>query len=295
MQLAVSREISRRVALGDADGADAFSRATLRLGLLLTAPLVAIALVFVIPLRELLDIDSTAAVALAAVGLVAALVFPVAMGALQGYQRFHAVAVLYVLPFAVRLGLLGVIAAVGYRVGGAMLAAIVGGIAAAALAVVLLRQPLRRSARTPRPALGSFLRYLWPVVVGLIGLAVLTNIDLLVVKARFSDDAGAYAAASAFARVAFFLPATILAVLFPRTAARQARGEDTADILGRSLLVTAAIRRSAHALLRHGRARARAYELRRGLRIGRRAARPVHDLDGALRARERPRGLPPLP
>ena len=239
VQLAVSREISRRVALGDADGADAFSRATLRLGLLLTAPLVAIALVFVIPLRELLDIDSTAAVALAAVGLVAALVFPVAMGALQGYQRFHAVAVLYVLPFAVRLGLLGVIAAVGYRVGGAMLAAIVGGIAAAALAVVLLRQPLRRSARTPRPALGSFLRYLWPVVVGLIGLAVLTNIDLLVVKARFSDDAGAYAAASAFARVAFFLPATILAVLFPRTAARQARGEDTADILGRSLLVTA--------------------------------------------------------
>ena len=105
---------------------------------------------------------------------------------------------------------------------------------------MLLRQPLRRSARTPRPALGSFLRYLWPVVVGLIGLAVLTNVDLLVVKARFSDDAGAYAAASAFARVAFFLPATILAVLFPRTAARQARGEDTADILGRSLLVTAA-------------------------------------------------------
>ena len=40
-------------------------------------------------------------------------------------------------------------------------------------------------------------------------------------------------------RVAFFLPATVLAVLFPRTAARQARGEDTADILGRSLIVTA--------------------------------------------------------
>ncbi len=39
--------------------------------------------------------------------------------------------------------------------------------------------------------------------------------------------------------MAFFLPATILAVLFPRTAARQARGEDTADIIGRSLWVTA--------------------------------------------------------
>ena len=58
-------------------------------------------------------------------------------------------------------------------------------------------------------------------------------------RASPDEDAGAYAAASAFARVAFFLPATILAVLFPRTAARQARGEETEDILGRSLLVVA--------------------------------------------------------
>ena len=74
----------------------------------------------------------------------------------------------------------------------------------------------------------TFLRYLWPVAVGLVGIALLTNVDILIVKARFSgDDAGAYAAASAFARVGFFLPATILTVLFPRTAARQARGEET--------------------------------------------------------------------
>ncbi len=52
--------------------------------------------------------------------------------------------------------------------------------------------------------------------------------------------AGEYGAASAFARIAFFVPATILTVLFPVTAARQARGEETKDILGRSLLVTAA-------------------------------------------------------
>jgi hypothetical protein len=63
---------------------------------------------------------------------------------------------------------------------------------------------------------------------------------VLVVKARFSaHEAGAYAAASAFARVGFFVPAAILTVLFPRTAARQARGEETRDILGRSLFATA--------------------------------------------------------
>src|SRR5213078_3315408 len=116
---------------------------------------------------------------------------------------------------------------------------VVSGIASTVVAVALLRKPLTRAARATRPELTPFLRYLWPVVVGLIGVAILTNVDLLLVKARFSGDAGGYAAASAFARVAFFLPATILAVLFPRTAARQARGESTDDILGRALIVTA--------------------------------------------------------
>jgi O-antigen/teichoic acid export membrane protein len=240
LQLAVSREVSRRIALGDDDGAAGFSRATLRLGLIVTLPLVAVSLAFTIPVREILNIESTGAVALALSGLFVALAFPIAMGVLQGYQRFHAVAAMYVVPFALRLLLLALAAWAGYRLGGAVLAAVAGGIASAVVAVALLRAPLRRGAGVARPALAPFLRYLWPVVVGLIGIAVLTNLDLLVVKARFSDEAGEYAAASAFARVAFFLPATILAVLFPRTAARQARGEDTADILGRTFLVTAA-------------------------------------------------------
>ena len=90
------------------------------------------------------------------------------------------------------------------------------------------------------PDLRPFLRYLALVALGLVGIALLTHVDIVVVKARFSgDEAGAYGAASAFARIGFFLPATILAVLVPRTAARQARGEATEDILGRSLLVTA--------------------------------------------------------
>ena len=86
-----------------------------------------------------------------------------------------------------RLLLLALTAVAGFRLGGAVLAAVASGIASAALAVALIRKPLRRGARAARPALGPFLRYLWPVVVGLIGIALLTNVDLLLVKARFSD------------------------------------------------------------------------------------------------------------
>ena len=240
LQLAVSRDVARRRAQGDIAGAESFARTTLTYGLAATVPILVVGLVLVVPVRELLSIDSTAATTFAVLGLSIAVVLPIATGVLQGYERFRAVALLYVFPFALRLALLALLSVAGYRLGGAVFAAVSAGIVTTLLAAGLIREPLRRGVRVAWRELLPFLRYLWPVVVGLTGIALLTTVDLLVVRARFTDDAGAYAAASAFARIAFFLPATILTVLFPRTAARQARGEDTADILGRSLLVTAA-------------------------------------------------------
>ncbi len=239
LQMAVSREISRRLASGDAEGAHTFTRAVLRLSAKATIPLVVVALALAVPLNDLLNIHSVGIVVLANTTLATALVSPVAIGVIQGSQRFRALAVMYVAPVVLRLAFFGVLAAAGLRLGGAVLASVLGGFAGTALAFWLIRDQLggtRASAWDRR----EFLRYLGPVAIGLIGIALLTHIDLLIVKARFSgNDAGAYAAASAFARVGFFLPAMILTVLFPRTAARQARGEQTEDILGRSLLATA--------------------------------------------------------
>jgi O-antigen/teichoic acid export membrane protein len=240
LQMAVSREVSRRVATGDPSGASRLARGTFRAALLATAPLLILALALAKPLSHVLHIDSVAVVVLAVLSLSTALVFPVAMGVLQGLQRFPALGTLYVLPWLVRLVVLAIAAAAGYRLGGAIFATLLGAIAATALALGLIRQPLQGVGTLSRAELRTFLRYLWPVAVGLVGIALLTNVDVLIVKARFSaDEAGAYGAASAFARVGFFLPAAILPVLFPRTAARQARGEETEDILGRSLFATA--------------------------------------------------------
>src|SRR5207248_26575 len=226
---------------GDQSGATAFARATFRIGLAATAPLVLVALALAAPLSHLLHIHSVGIVVLAESTLVTALVFPVTLGVLQGLQRFHALAATYVFPLLVRLVFFAGLASAGYRLGGAIAATLVGAVAGTALSIALMREPLGGGTEIARPELRSFFTYLGPVAVGLVGIALLTHVDILIVKARFSGgEAGAYGAASAFARVAFFLPATILAVLFPRTAARQARGEETEDILGRSLLATAA-------------------------------------------------------
>jgi O-antigen/teichoic acid export membrane protein len=240
LQMAISREVSRHIASGDPTAASRLVRGTLRASLIATVPLVAVGLLLAAPLSHVLHIGDVGVVVLAVLTLSTALVYPLTMGVLQGFHRFHVVAALYVLPWVTRLLLLAVVAAAGYRLGGAVLATLAGAVVAAVAGVVLMRPSLRESGPLPRAELVAFLRYLRPVAVGLVGIALLSHVDLLIVKARFSgNEAGAYAAASAFARVGFFLPATILAVLFPRTAARQARGDETEDILGRSLLATA--------------------------------------------------------
>ncbi|MDX6370694.1 MAG: hypothetical protein QOG93_2196 [Gaiellaceae bacterium] len=239
VQMAVSREVSRNIAAGDPAHAHAFTRRALRVSAAATVPLLVVALALAVPLAHLLNIDSVGVVLLAETTFVTALVSPVAMGTLQGSQRFQALAALYLVPFLLRLAIFAIAAVAGYRLGGAVLATVLSSIAGTALALFLIRDFLP-PAPGATPELRPFIRYLGPVSIGLIGIALLTHVDLLVVKARFSaGDAGAYAAASAFARVGFFFPATILAVLFPRTAARQARGEQTDDILGRSLIATA--------------------------------------------------------
>jgi O-antigen/teichoic acid export membrane protein len=240
IQMAVSREVSRSLATGDDAGARRLAHGTFRAFALATVPVVAVVVAISPLLSSLLNIHSTPAVVVAMLSLSTALVYPAALGVLQGEQRFRALASLYVIPWVARLVVLGIAAAAGARLGGAVFATVASAIVSMAVAYALIRRALRGAERLSRADLRAFLAYLWPVAVALIGIALITNVDVLVVKARFSGhEAGAYAAASAFARVGFFLPAAILAVLFPRTAARQARGEETEDILGRSLFATA--------------------------------------------------------
>src|SRR5256884_1509277 len=166
LQMAVSREISRRIASGDQSGATAFARATFRIGLAATAPLVLVALALAAPLSHLLHIHSVGIVVLAESTLVTALVFPVTLGVLQGLQRFHALAATYVFPLLVRLVFFAGLASAGYRLGGAIAATLVGAVAGTALSIALMREPLGGGTGIARPELRSFFTYLGPVAVG---------------------------------------------------------------------------------------------------------------------------------
>lgn len=239
LQLAVAREVSRLEASGSFRDAAAFRRVVIRAAAILTVPVIGLTAILTVPAARIAEIPESA-LALASVALVAALLGPVAMGIIQGEQRFHLLAALIVLPFVVRLVTLAVASAGTVGLTACVAAITLSSLAVVAASLAALRGGMAESSAGIR-SLAPFGRYLVPVIVGLIGMSILVNVDVIVVNARFDDTlASAYAAAAAFGRVGYFLPATILTVLFPRTAARQARGEQTDDILGRSLIVTGA-------------------------------------------------------
>ena len=240
LQMAVSREVSWRNAQGDGAGAAAFSGGIVRAAWLATLPLLVVFYALLVPMRNLLSIDSTAALAIAGVALIGAFTYPAGLGVIQGQQRFGALAGCSFLPFAVRVAVLAVLAAVGIELLGVVAAVVLSSLVGVTLALVLVAPWIRKARPLRFGALHPFLRYLAPVVLGLIGMTILTNADILVVKARFpDDDAGVYGAALGVRTRRVLSPRHDLDILFPRAAARQARGEATEDILGRSLLLTA--------------------------------------------------------
>src|SRR5438093_5301291 len=92
LQMAVSREVSRLVASGDPAGPARLARGLLRVSLIATAPLLVLGLALASPLSHLLHIHSVAIVVLAVLTLSPARAVPLAMGVLQGHQRFAALA-----------------------------------------------------------------------------------------------------------------------------------------------------------------------------------------------------------
>jgi O-antigen/teichoic acid export membrane protein len=242
IQMAVSREVSALAASGREASAAALTRSVLRAAVVATVALLAVFLALLWPLADLLNLPSVTPLVFVAITIAPAVLIPVFLGELQGRQRFRRLSLATALVPIARFLSLVVFFALGWKLYGALGALALGTVVTCALVAwwcrdLIGRETVREAAVSVRP----FLRALVPVMVALLALTALTNVDLLMVKARLSSsDAGIYGAASAFAKVAFFLPTAVVAILFPRVAARLARGRETEDILGRVLAVTVA-------------------------------------------------------
>ncbi len=87
----------------------------------------------------------------------------------------------------------------------------------------------------------SFTRALPATGAGLAGIAMLTNVDVIAAKlALGGTEAGLFGAASVIAKSLMVVPAALTIVLLPRVAARESAGERTGSLLAAGILVMAA-------------------------------------------------------
>jgi O-antigen/teichoic acid export membrane protein len=174
--------------------------------------------------------------------LILAIMQPVALGVLQGLERFTAYG-LVLLAVAVSRVAFGLPwAAVEHGAGGALGGQAVGMFVVLAVTLWLLRHLF--NTRGTGAATGGLRRR--PDATSLsasaafIGFAILSNLDIILAKAFMSPhNAGVYAALSTVGKIITFLPTTIAVIMVPRAARAQSAGSSSRILRLSALLVLA--------------------------------------------------------
>ena len=171
------------------------------------------------------------------------LLLSIERGALQGVHAYREVGWSIVLEASGRLVSGLVLVAFGLGVTGAYLGTPVSMIVTAIVLIVIAR----RRIGVADPALAAAkLRDLvagaWPAVIGLFLVAVLQNVDVILVKRTIGGDAaGAYAAVAVAAKAVVWVAIGVGLYLLPEATRKAGAGEDPRPVLLRALGVVAVV------------------------------------------------------
>jgi glycosyltransferase involved in cell wall biosynthesis/O-antigen/teichoic acid export membrane protein len=165
------------------------------------------------------------------------LLLSVERGALQGLHAYRPVGWSLVLEAFGRLAIGLVLVAFGLGVSGAYLGTPLSMLAtAAALAWVTTRRLGRPAPAAPAKRLRDLMSGAWPAVLALFLVAVLQNVDVILVKREIGgDEAGAYAAAAVAAKAVVWVAIGVGLYLLPEAVRRTESGSDPRPVLLRAL------------------------------------------------------------
>jgi glycosyltransferase involved in cell wall biosynthesis/O-antigen/teichoic acid export membrane protein len=195
------------------------------------------------PLATLLSVDQAWAAAATLPTSCLWLLVSVERGALQGLHAYRPVACSLVLEAFGRLAIGLALVAAGLGVTGAYLGTPLSMLGAAAvLAWVSARRLGRPAAAEATGRLRALIGGAWPAVVGLFLVAVLQNVDVILVKRQIGGDAaGAYAAAAVAAKGVVWMAIGIGLYLLPEAVRRAQSDLDPRPVLLRALALVAGI------------------------------------------------------
>lgn len=171
------------------------------------------------------------------------IVTTVNQAAMQGTLSFNGVVITNFFSSIAKLVLGLLFIAIGWALGGAILAVALGVVGSYFLSFRYIHHLLDRDMSHKNIfSLKDFLIYSGPVVVQALAFTSLFTADLILVKHFFSDfDAGLYAALSTLGKIIFFAASPITSVMFPIVSKRNAQGNSVQQVFFISLIITTAI------------------------------------------------------
>lgn len=189
-------------------------------------------------LTRFLHIDSPWPLWAASIAIFLLFLRPVSDGALQGIQHFWGLGSVQMLQSFLRLVFAVLLLQSGLLATGAIVALPLGSTVALILALFLLRRFLTAPAPTSAVQPISW-RYSAYTLIGLLAFALMANIDPIIVRRFFGNEAAeAYAPVVTLGKMNLFIPLGIGLVLFPKATQRQASGRDSRPVLLLALAAT---------------------------------------------------------
>lgn len=194
-----------------------------------------------VPLARFLQVEELGPVLALAVATLLLVVRPVVGGTLQGQQQFAHLGVVQIVQALARLLLGGLLMWIGWGAFGALAALPVASLLALGYGLLVLSPTVRQPATTHHGVtVPEMFRYSAYTAVGLLGYALLANMDAILVRRFFEPDvAGNYGAAITLGKIIQFLPVAIITILFPKAAQRRAAHRDPAAVLIPAMLIVA--------------------------------------------------------
>ena len=186
-------------------------------------------------ISRFLNIGSVYPVAIVGLVFIFSFLSPVYRGILQGLQKFKDVCWSLIGEALVKLGAAVALVWLGFQAGGAVAAVVLGVVAGLLIAWQLTKRRERVAGEQPT-RIKELFAYTVPVVITLLILALLYNIDVILVKHYFpGDEAGHYAALSQLGKIIVFGTGAIAGVMFPMVVEKFEKKQNYAPVLWKSI------------------------------------------------------------
>jgi len=165
-------------------------------------------------------------------------ILAVTIGGLQGEKKFFAFGIVnLIVPLTKLFGSI-IFVLLGFELNGIILALILGNFLSILLGLCFLKFDFR-----PSPEKISFkisvkaLKFVWITFLVNVGMSILTNIDIIIVKHYFTDEiTGFYSVASILGKIILYISASIVLVMFPFITEASVKKDDVNKILKKALL-----------------------------------------------------------